>query len=69
MFRAGNLLSSSPLRWQREERSDFLALRFWVVHPYSKYMIVYDPSMQPIGIARILHGSQDLEALFRDNPP
>ena len=49
----------------REDLTDE-PVKFWSVF---SYLIVYDPAMQPIGIARILHGRQDLEALFRDNPP
>lgn len=33
------------------------------------YLIVYDPLIHPIGIARILHGSRDLETTFRSRPP
>jgi plasmid stabilization system protein ParE len=33
------------------------------------YMIVYDPETNPIGVARVLHASQDLESLFRQRPP
>ena len=41
-------------------------VKFWSVF---SYLIVYDPATQPIGIARILHGAQDLEVLFKENPP
>lgn len=33
------------------------------------YLIVYDPDLQPLGVARILHASRDLEALFTTRPP
>jgi toxin ParE1/3/4 len=36
-------------------------VKFW---PVFSYLIVYDPMMQPLGIARIFHGSQDLKTLF-----
>lgn len=42
------------------------AVKFW---PVFSYLIVYDPVMQPLGIARILHASQDLEAMFQRRPP
>jgi len=32
-------------------------VKFWSVF---SYMIVYDPATKPIGIARVIHGSQDL---------
>ncbi len=41
-------------------------VKFWAVFAY---LIVYDPATQPIGIARVLHGSRDLETLFRRRPP
>jgi toxin ParE1/3/4 len=41
-------------------------VKFWSVF---SYLIVYDPAMQPIGIARVCHGSQDLATLFRREPP
>lgn len=49
----------------REDLTDEL-LKFW---PVFSYLIVYDPAMKPLGVARVLHGSQDLEAVFRDRPP
>jgi len=41
-------------------------VRFW---PVFFYLVVYDPAVSPLGVARILHGSQDLEALFKVSPP
>jgi toxin ParE1/3/4 len=41
-------------------------VKFWQVF---SYLIVYDPATQPLGIARVVHSSQDIEALFRKNPP
>jgi toxin ParE1/3/4 len=41
-------------------------VKFWSVF---SYLIAYDPAMQPLGIARVRHGSQDLGALFRKEPP
>lgn len=41
-------------------------VKFWSVF---SYLIAYDPAMQPLGIARVRHGSQDLAALFRKEPP
>jgi plasmid stabilization system protein ParE len=49
-------------------REDLTAepMKFWTVF---SYLIVYDPATNPIGIARVLHGSQDLEAMFKARPP
>jgi toxin ParE1/3/4 len=41
-------------------------VKFWAVF---SYLIVYDPDMQPIGIARVLHGSRDLGAMFQKDSP
>jgi plasmid stabilization system protein ParE len=41
-------------------------VKFWSVF---SYMIVYDPATKPLGVARIVHGGQDLERLFRNHPP
>lgn len=49
----------------REDLTDE-PVKFW---PIFSYLIVYDPAMKPVGIARVLHGSQDLETMFRNRPP
>ena len=49
----------------REDLTD-QPVKFWSVF---SYLIVYDPAMKPIGVARVLHGRQDLEAMFRTRPP
>ncbi len=41
-----------------------LPLRFWVVHPYSNYLIVYDPERKPLQVIRILHGARDLPSVL-----
>lgn len=41
-------------------------VKFW---PVFSYLIVYDPAMKPLGVARILHGSQDLETMLKKRPP
>jgi plasmid stabilization system protein ParE len=48
----------------REDLTDE-PVKFWSVF---SYMIVYDPAARPMGVARVLHGSMDLEKLFRKNP-
>jgi len=41
-------------------------VKFW---PVFSYLIIYAPEMKPLGVARVLHGSQDLETLFKIRPP
>ncbi len=64
IFRACDLLSSSPLAGSVRKDLTPLPLRFWVVHPYSKYMIVYDPEKKPLQVIRILHGARDLSSVL-----
>ncbi len=41
-------------------------MKFWSVF---SYMIVYDPAAEPLGVARVLHASQDIESLLTRRPP
>ena len=49
----------------REDLTDE-PVKFW---PVFSYLIVYDPAMKPLGVARVLHGSRDLETMFSNRPP
>jgi antitoxin ParD1/3/4/toxin ParE1/3/4 len=49
----------------REDLTD-APMKFW---PVFSYLIVYDPAVRPIGIARVLHGSRDLENVLKGRPP
>jgi plasmid stabilization system protein ParE len=64
VFRACDLLADSPLAGRVREDLTSLPLRFWVVQPYSKYLIVYDPEKKPLQIIRILHGARDLPVVL-----
>ncbi len=64
VFRACDLLAGSPLAGRVREDLTPLPLRFWVVQPYSNYLIVYDPEKKPLQIIRILHGARDLPAIL-----
>jgi len=64
IFRACDLLSNSPLAGRARKDLTTLPVRFWVVHPYSKYLIVYDPEKKPLQIIRILHGARDLPSVL-----
>lgn len=41
-------------------------VKFW---PVFSYLVVYDPALVPLGVARIVHSAQDLEAMFEAKPP
>lgn len=65
VFRACDLLADSPLAGRVRRDVTSLPLRFWVVHPYSNYLIVYDPETKPLQIIRILHGARDLPSALK----
>lgn len=48
IFRACDLLSGSPLAGRVRKDLTSLPLRFWVIHPYSNYLVVYDPEKKPL---------------------
>ena len=64
VLRACDLLASSPLAGRVRKDLTPLPLRFWVVQPYSMYLIVYDPDKRPLQIIRILHGARDLPSVL-----
>jgi plasmid stabilization system protein ParE len=64
VFRACDLLADSPFAGRPRKDLTPLPVRFWVVHPYSKYLIVYDPEKKPLQIIRVLHGARDLPSVL-----
>ncbi len=64
IFQACDLLADSPLAGRIRADLTSLPVRFWVVYPYSNYLIVYDPERKPLQVIRILHGARDLPALL-----
>lgn len=56
------IVNLSTVIVRRNGRVTDQTVKFW---PMFSYLIVHDPVMQPPGIARILHASQDLKAMFR----
>jgi plasmid stabilization system protein ParE len=64
VFKACDLLADSPLAGSVRKDMTPSPLRFWVVHPYSKYLIVYDPEKKPLQVIRILHGARNLPSIL-----
>ncbi len=64
VFRACDFLAESPLAGRIRKDLTSLPVRFWVVQPYSSYLIVYDPEKKPLRIIRILHGARDLPSIL-----
>jgi toxin ParE1/3/4 len=65
VFHACDFLADSPFAGRIRKDLTPLALRFWVVQPYSHYLIVYDSEKKPLQIIRILHTSRDLPSVLR----
>ncbi|MGO9648921.1 MAG: type II toxin-antitoxin system RelE/ParE family toxin [Terriglobales bacterium] len=65
VFRACNFLADSPLAGRIRKDLTALPVRFWVVQPYSNYLIVYRPESNPLQIIRVLHAARDLPAVLR----
>jgi plasmid stabilization system protein ParE len=64
IFRACDLLAASPLAGSTRKDLTPLAVRFWVVQPYSNYLIVYDPKKKPLQVIRILHAARHLPSVL-----
>jgi len=64
IFGACAFLADSPLAGRIRKELTPLPVRFWVVQPYSNYLIVYGPEKKPLQIIRILHGARNLPSLL-----
>jgi plasmid stabilization system protein ParE len=64
IFRDCEFVADNPLSGRLRKDLTPASVRFWVVNPYSKYLIVYDPEKKPLQIIRILHGARDLPAIL-----
>ena len=64
VFGACDFLADTPLAGRIRKELTPLPVRFWVVQPYSNYLIVYDPAKKPLEIVRILHGARNLPSPF-----
>src|ERR1700722_9289142 len=65
VFASCDLLSKSPLAGSIRENLAFRPVRFWVVQPYSNYLVVYDPGSKPVQILRIVHAARNLRSELR----
>ena len=64
VFGACDFLADSPFAGRIRKELTPLPVRFWVVQPYSNYLIVYDPEKKPLQIIRVLHSARDLPSLL-----
>jgi toxin ParE1/3/4 len=66
LTRAFQFLAATPGAGHKREDLTDEPVKFWQVF---SYLIIYDPATKPLGIARVLHASQDLATLLRKHPP
>jgi toxin ParE1/3/4 len=66
LTRTFQFLAATPGAGHKREDSTEEPVRFWQVFSYP---IIYDAANEPLGVARVLHGSQDLAILLRKRPP
>lgn len=59
-------LVANPGAGHRREDLTDEPVKFW---PVFSYLIVCDPAIKTLGVARVLHGSRDFETLFKNRPP
>src|SRR5580704_11952359 len=63
VYHACELIAASPLAGSVRGDLTALPVRFWLVQPYTNYLIVYDPE-KPVHIIRILHGARNLPSIL-----
>ena len=66
LTQAFQFLAATPGAGHKREDLTDQQVKFWQVF---SYLIIYDPATKPLGIARVLHASQDLGTLLRKHPP
>jgi len=61
---AFNQLATTPdIGHTREDLTD-RPVKFWRVY---SYLVVYDPTRDPLAIVAVLHGARDVERLLKDD--
>lgn len=60
-----DLLASTPLAGHIRPDLTQHPVRFWTVTRFSNYLIVYDPSSNPLTIIRVIHAARDLPRHFQ----
>ena len=59
---AMQMLATNPLAGHTRTDLTNEAVGFW---PVFSHLIVYDSQTKPLGIARVIHGNQDLARIFQ----
>lgn len=58
----GKLATSPGIGYKRRQLTGD-QLRWW---PVFRYLMVYDPEVEPLRILRIIHGNRDLDRVLRE---
>jgi antitoxin ParD1/3/4 len=66
IHRACELAAQAPLGGRERRDLTTRPLRFWTVPRYHNYLIVYDPSLLPVQVIRILHGARNVPAILEE---
>ena len=64
VYQACELIATSPLAGSIRQDLTALPVRFWLLQPYTNYLIIYDPEKTPVSIIRILHGARNLPSIL-----
>ena len=62
---ACEFLASTPLAGHVRRDLTEAPVRFWLVKPFLKYLVVYSPETKPLQVIRILHGARDISKILR----
>ena len=68
IYDACEFLAEGPLRGHRRPDLTPRRLRFWKLHRYPNYTIVYRPDTAPLQIIAILHGKRNLGRILKHRP-
>lgn len=63
IYKACDLLASHPQLGHTREDLTARPLKFWSVY---SYLVVYDPSSEPLAIVAVLHGARDVEQFLKN---
>jgi len=62
---ACEFLAGAPLAGHVRRDLTEAPVRFWLVKPFLKYFVVYNPETKPLQVIRILHGARDISTILR----
>lgn len=63
MLRAFDHLAAWPYTGHVREDITSISVRFW---PVDRYLVVYDPEVEPVAIVAVLHGSRDAASILNE---